>query len=935
MSERVDPDYRSLFEQLPGLFLVLEPDRSFTIVDASDAYLRATFTTREDLVGRGLFDVLPKEPVATRGPAAAKLRRSLDTVISTGRPDPMPVQRFDVFRPPEEGGGTVERFWSAVNAPVHSRHGRLLYIVHSIADVTEFVHSSREMQTEDDALRLEILQRGRQLAAANRQLREVVSQFRAIYDQGIFAGRLDLDGNLIEANRSSLEQCGYTATEVIGKPFWECGWWNRSLEVQTWVKNAIEHALGGETFRGISVYYRADGTERIVDFACMPIKDEYGNVMFLFVTGMDITERVSAERNLRAMHILESITQGFFALDPEWRFTYVNREAQRILRRAPNELIGKRIWTEYPGMRGSRFEAAFRRAMGERVTPDSVTAYYPDHARWYEMQTYPAAEGIAVYFRDVTEQMEAQAERARLAAESEQLRRMYEAALSSTPDLVYVVDVDKRFTYANEALLKMLGKRREDVIGRDCLELGYPPWHAETHAQEIDHVIATRLTVRSEVPFTAPEGRRVYDYILVPVVASDGSVSAVAGTARDITHRKAAEQAIREHADALRAADRAKDEFLATLAHELRNPLAPLRSALHLLGTGGAEASAPSLIELMERQLDHLIRLVDDLLEMSRITRGTFALRKERIQVADVVRNAVETSRPLIEAAHHELTVTLPEEPLWLEGDPVRLAQIVANLLNNAARYTEDRGRIIVRAEKRGDAAEISVIDTGIGIDPETLPRVFEMFRRGTDSAMRGGGLGIGLSLSQRLVAMHGGTIEAHSAGTGAGSRFVVRLPLAEAPEGERPAAAGGSASVAGPEPLRILIVDDNRDAAVTLAMILESFGAETEVACSGAEALEKFAAWSPAIVFLDIGMPLIDGYEVARRIRRDFPDRRPTLVALTGWGQQEDRRRAREAGFDHHIVKPAEIGVLRDLVSTLSRRGTSIATREVERRRD
>src|SRR5690606_25703095 len=219
--------------------------------------------------------------------------------------------------------------------------------------------------------------------------------------------------------------------------------------------------------------------------------------------------------------------------------------------------------------------------------------------------------------------------------------------------------------------------------------------------------------------FIGPEGRRVYDYILVPVLGSDGSVSAVAGTARDIIHRKAAEQAIREHADALRVADRAKDEFLATLAHELRNPLAPLRSALHLLrAPESSKSSAPALIELMERQLDHLIRLVDDLLEMSRITRGTFALRKERIELADVVRNAVETRGPLTEAAQHELPIKLPDEALWLEGAPVRLAQIVANLLDDGARYTGGRGRIVVSAERRGDMAVISVADTGIGIEP-------------------------------------------------------------------------------------------------------------------------------------------------------------------------------------------------------------------------
>jgi PAS domain S-box-containing protein len=675
------------------------------------------------------------------------------------------------------------------------------------------------------------------------------------------------------------------------------------------------------------MYFLKDGTERITDFACIPIKDESGKVLFVFATGMDITERVSAERNLHAMHILESITQGFFALDPEWRFTYVNREAQRILARPPNELIGKSIWSEYPGLRGSEFEPAFRKAMEKRVTPSAVTACYEERGRWYDMQVYPVAEGIAVYFRDVTTEVEAQAERERLTAETERQRAMYEAALSNTPDLVYVVDANQRFMYANEALLKMLGKRRDDVVGKDCLELGYPPWHAQMHSQEIEHVVSTRLTVRSEVPFVGPEGHRVYDYILVPVLARDGTVAAVAGTARDITHRKAAEQAIREHAEALRVADRAKDEFLATLAHELRNPLAPLRSALHLLRESGEpDESTSSLIELMERQLDHLIRLVDDLLEMSRITRGTFTLRKERIQLADVLRNAIDTSKPLIESAHHSLSVMLPEEPLWLEGDPVRLAQIVANLLNNAARYTEDRGRICVRAERQGDMAEISVIDTGIGIAPDVLPRVFEMFERGTEIAARGGGLGIGLSLAQRLAAMHGGSVEAHSAGPGKGSRFVVRLPLAAAPGAERRIVERDGKGSAKSSLPRILVVDDNRDAAVTLAMILKSFGAETAIACSGPEALEKFGEWCPSIVFLDIGMPRMDGYEVARRIRAEHPDRRPTLIALTGWGQREDRRKAREAGFDHHIVKPADIRALRDLVTSSSARDTSAA---------
>ncbi|MFO7286336.1 MAG: PAS domain-containing protein [Gammaproteobacteria bacterium] len=789
-------DYRRVFEQAPGLFLIVRPDPAFTVVDASDAYLRATFTTRETIVGRGLFDLLPKEPAATRAIAALRLRRSFERVIATGGADAMQIQRFDVLRPGPENG-TVERYWSAVNSPVLSADGSLLYILHAIEDVTEFVHSSREEQESGDALRLEILHRGRQLAATNRELREVVSQFQALYEQGLYAARIALDGTLIDANRALLEETGIARQEVIGKPFWECGWWNRSAELQEWVKNAVGRAVGGEPFRGVSVYFRGDGKERIVDFACLPIKDESGIVQFVFSTGMDITERVSAERNLRSTQILESIAEGFFALDAEWRFIYVNREAQRLFGRAPNELIGRKIWTEIGGIEGNEFERVVRLAMDDRIASARVTAFCAEHERWYELQSYPAENGITVYFRDVSAQVVAEAERQRLAAESE--------------------------------------------------------------------------------------------------------------------------RAIRERAEALRAADRAKDEFLATLAHELRNPLAPLRNALHLLGTtGAADETSATLIALMDRQLNHLIRLVDDLLEMSRISRGVLMLRKEKVELAEIVRNAVETSKPLIEAARHTLTVTLPGEPLWLDGDPVRLAQIVANLLNNAAKYTEDHGQITVRAERHGDMARISVIDNGIGIDPEDLPRVFEMFSRGPEHRGQIGGLGIGLALARRLATMHGGTVEARSEGRGSGSEFIVRLPLAAPPAAPRKAAAGRELERAGPAPPRILVVDDNRDAAESLAMLLRTFGVEARVACSGAEALRAVDEWSPAAVFLDIGMPQMDGYEAARRIREGHPIVRPMLIALTGWGQQEDRRKAREAGFDRHIVKPAEISVLRELVDSL-----------------
>ncbi|MEJ7688892.1 MAG: PAS domain-containing sensor histidine kinase, partial [Variovorax sp.] len=380
------------------------------------------------------------------------------------------------------------------------------------------------------------------------------------------------------------------------------------------------------------------------------------------------------------------------------------------------------------------------------------------------------------------EQKTLEAERERLLAESERQQRIYETALNSTPDFVYVFDLEHRALYANDALLKTWGV--DEVLGRRWTELGYEQWQADLHDAEIETVIATRAPIRGEIPFTGTNGTRMYEYIFAPVLSAHGEVVAVAGTTRDITERQAAEQSVREQADRLAQADMAKDEFLATLSHELRNPLAPLRTAIELLRRiGTADEKSSRLHAMMDRQITHLVRLVDDLLEMSRISRGTLSLRRERVALATVVGNALETSDPLVKAAGHALVVELPDEPMWLEGDPVRLAQIVANLLNNAAKYTENNGRIVVRAwrESSGNAA-ISVTDNGIGIEPDMLPRLFEMFSRGNrDSGRNQGGLGIGLALSRRLAQMHNGTLDVASDGPGAGSVFTVRLPAVDA----------------------------------------------------------------------------------------------------------------------------------------------------------
>jgi signal transduction histidine kinase/ActR/RegA family two-component response regulator len=369
---------------------------------------------------------------------------------------------------------------------------------------------------------------------------------------------------------------------------------------------------------------------------------------------------------------------------------------------------------------------------------------------------------------------------------------------------------------------------------------------------------------------------------------------------------------------ALAESDQRKDEFLATLAHELRNPLAPVRNAIHIL-----RARLPPTPELhwardvIDRQVTQMTRLIDDLMDVARITRGTFELRPERVALDEVIRMAVETSRPSIDASGHELVVRLPSDPIYLDADSIRLAQVFSNLLNNAAKYTGPGGRIAVTAE--GDAAMVfvAVQDNGIGIPAERLTQVFEPFTQLDRSLDRSrGGLGIGLALARRLVEMHGGGIEAQSAGAGQGSRFVVRLPAAT-PQ-SIPRVVAPEAPVAALRRHRVLIADDNSDSATSLSILLNDAGYDVRTAGDGAQALETVAQFRPDIVLLDIGMPKLNGYEVARHVRRQPWGSSVLLVAVTGWGGADHRRQTAHAGFDHHLTKPVDPAALTRLLASL-----------------
>jgi PAS domain S-box-containing protein len=404
---------------------------------------------------------------------------------------------------------------------------------------------------------------------------------------------------------------------------------------------------------------------------------------------------------------------------------------------------------------------------------------------------------------------------------------------------------------------------------------------------------------------------------LIGIVEGDRLLS-VWGTQLDITERRGLEEELRRRAEELVAADRRKDQFLAMLAHELRNPLAPIRNSVELMRQ--AENFDPSFQasrEMVERQVKHLARLVDDLLDVSRITHGNIRLRKEGVDLGTILHRAVEANRSLIDARNHRLELRLPAEPVRLEADPTRLEQIFSNLLNNAAKYTMPGGQIWLTAALEEGEAVVRVRDTGIGVPPDVLGRVFEPFVQSDGSLARSeGGLGIGLTLARSLVEMHGGTVEAHSAGLGQGSEFVVRLPARAAIPSELPGAVPEPQPAAPARGVRVLVVEDNVDAAESLAALLRLWNHDVQVVHDGLEALEAAREQRPEVVLLDIGLPGLDGYQVAQRLREDVGLDHALLVAMTGYGQPEDRRRSREAGIHHHFVKPVEPEVLRNLLA-------------------
>jgi PAS domain S-box-containing protein len=625
--------------------------------------------------------------------------------------------------------------------------------------------------------------------------------------------------------------------------------------------------------------------------------------------------------------VLAQMADAVLAFDNVDHVIFMNPAAERQYGRSASEALGRpkadlyreswplpaeaaRVERERRDAGGYRAESIHHTADGREIPVESTVSRLRDAGG--------AEIGSLAVVRDIGERVRAEVS---LRATTEALarrERQFSTLVENSPDIFTRLDRELRHVYVSPVVSRVTGRPAADFLGKTHREVGMPEDLAAAWGALLEQVFRSGEVGRTTFEFaTAGQGQRFFSARLIPEFAADGSVESVLSIASDITEQALADAALRESQALLQQADRRKDEFLATLAHELRNPLAPIRNALEIMRLSDDTRIHENARGIIERQLVQMVHLVDDLLDVSRITQGKVELRRERVDVASIVATAIETSRPLIDASRHELTVRLPVAgSLLVHGDVTRLCQIVANVLNNAAKYTPDGGRIEVAAERDAGWAAISVKDSGVGIPPDMLPRVFDMFAQIDRSLERSqGGLGIGLALVKRLVEMHGGSVEAQSDGQGRGCRFVLRLPLAlpdAAADGARQAHAADD--VHGSH-IRVLVVDDNLDNAESLAQYLAMLGYETAKANDGPEAIRLAESFRPQAVVLDIGLPLLSGLDVARHLRAQPWGSGMLLIALSGWGQEEDRRKSREAGFDHHFVKPVDTEALGDLL--------------------
>ncbi|MBC7663596.1 MAG: PAS domain S-box protein [Caulobacter sp.] len=765
-------------------------------------------------------------------------------------------------------------------------------------------------------------------AASNALHKDVLTQMQ----DAVLA--FDVDDHVIFMNPAAERQYGCVASEALGRP-------RGDLFRERWADaddalRAREDLRTQGTSRSESVHVRGDGREIHVESTVSTLRDDAHRPLGSLAVIRDICDRVETQATLAAANValaqrerqfatlVENSPDIFARLDRGLRYLYVSPVVERYSGvPAPDHLGRTRPEIGMPVELQADWERAMRKVFATGRVETFKFKYIGRRGQTWVFATRlipeyaddGSVESVLSIASNVTQQ-----ELADAALRESKARLEFTLAAARVGE--WEIDVTS-------------GECRHSELYDRCFghDAPVPGWNldmlvAHLHPDERDrvralvaHAFATGTDLAFEARVIWPDGSEhwidVHGSAYISARASEHEPPRLRflGIIADVTLRKHNEATLRD-------ADLRKDEFLATLAHELRNPLAPIRNAVQIMQLSRDEAMHESARKIIERQLKQMVHLVDDLLDVSRISQGKVELRLGQVDVADAVLDAIETSRPLIDAGRHHLTMKLaPPRALMVEADATRVTQIVANLLNNAAKYTPEGGHIQVLAEREGDAAVITVQDSGIGLTQDMLPRVFEMFAQVDRSMERAqGGLGIGLALVKRLVEMHGGSVCATSDGPDRGCRFIVRLPLIRVPVLPRKVR-GQALEAEDTEGLRVLVVDDNVDSAESLSQVMQILGYPVAVAHDGVEAAETAAEWRPSVVLMDIGMPRMSGLEAARALRARPGGERTWLIALSGWGQDEDRSKSRAAGFDHHFVKPVDVEALIELIRNLPRR--------------
>lgn len=755
------------------------------------------------------------------------------------------------------------------------------------------------------------------------------AKFRAFFEQGSqFAWLTTLDGTVIETNRYSLQATALTHRDIIGKKFWDWGMWNHLPSIMEVVKQAILTAAAGNRFKRELKYALEPESERYIDLTITPVTDDHGHCIFIAVVGIDITERrrldaAFSDMRTRLESMLTAAEVATWTWDAETNQILADRNLVQLFsiptEKAENATLGEYYASIHPDdidrvkalsrkaiAEGSLFEARYRVRMNDgnyRTVIARGRAQYD-------------SDGLAVSFPgvlvDITSQAQAE-------SELELSNQRYSTLIELMDEGFCLLEIlydknhrphDYRFIEVNQAfekqtgLINPVGKTARSLV--PDLETSW----IETYASVAQTGAPLRFQMHSQ------SMGRIFDvYASRQGGRESNRVSLIFS---DITARKLAEEALRNHANHLMESNRRKSEFLATLAHELRNPLAPLKNGVQLLKLSEDNPQTISQVRnMMERQLNQMVRLVDDLLDIARINSGKIELKTECLSLGGIVLSAVETSTPLIEACNHTFTMEIHNEAILLNADAARLAQVLSNLLNNAAKYTPPGGDIRLSSWDDGLDLFIAVKDNGIGLSETAIASVFEMFSQvGRSLTQSHGGLGIGLSLVRQIIELHGGQVTAQSAGPGMGSTFLVRLPLAQARQTDLVRETANEYTVAAPGPLRILLVDDNTDAAQSLASLLSLIGHKTLIAHEGNEAITKARNFLPHIAFLDLGLPGMDGYQLAE-ILQQIPELQGLhLIALTGWGGKEDREKTAAAGFVEHLTKPTGFEEIQSVIA-------------------